>query len=294
MGAKRTLFSGVILSVLLAAILLSGIGFSACPSGYYPDPTDANCKAGKPYSVQVNTKNIGDGKIEIKVDILNIAGSSTIGVSSRTNYVVPFFSYSDGSKVQLGDYSLEPASSSVKLGSCNSYPLAPGESATFTTVAYFKPSQEGREIVVSADNINWLVLPEYPKCTISAQGSETKVGEKRFTFSYSFGAPRACSAEGASCDGSVCCAGLYCAQSKLCETIPGEQPRQGSSATTASGQSKTSGDSNSGSGISNALVLGILLGIVVLGAAAYFLFFRGKSGDGAEINHAHSAHKKRR
>ncbi len=289
MGAKKEHFSCVILSVLLAAVLLSGIGFSACPSGYYPDPTDANCKAGKPYSVQVNTRNVGDGKIEIRIDILNIASSSTIGISSRTNYVVPFFSYSDGSKVQLGDYSLEPASSSVKFGSCNSYPLAPGESATFTTVAYFKPSQEGREIVVSADNINWLVLPEYPKCAITAQGSETKVGEKRFTFSYSFGAPRACSAEGASCEGSVCCVGLYCAQSKLCETIPEEKPRQGSSATNVSGRPEIS--VNSGSGISNALVLGILLGLVILGASVYFLFFRGKSGYDDEIN---NAHKKRR
>lgn len=292
MGAKEAVFTGAILSFLAILLVIQG-GFSACPSGYYPDPNDANCKAGKPYSVQVNTRNIGDGKIEVTLGIFNTAEKATLGISSSSDYVVPLFAYSDGSRVQLGDYTREGTTSSVKLGSCAIYPVAPGESLTFTTVAYFKPSQEGREIVVSADNINWLVLPEYPKCTIAAQGRETKAGEKKFTFSYSFGAPRACSAEKASCDGSVCCDGLYCAQNKICEIIPAqEQQENAGSGIKPSGETKTSGSEGSGQGISNALVLGILLGLVLVGAAAYFLFFRGKSEGGSEINHAHSKNRK--
>lgn len=278
---------------LFAAILLLGAGFSECPVGYYPDPSDSNCKQGVPYSVSITHKNLGGGRVQFDIRILNVAQTTPIGITSSSEFVVPAFHYSDGSKVQLGDYSRETTVSSIAKGGCGAYPLSPGDSVTFSTVTIFKPNQDGREITASADVINWMTLPAYPTCSpISAQGRENRAGSDKFVFKYGLGEPATCSAEGASCVGKVCCEGLYCNAAGACAKIEsGASAEGGSPEGTGAQTSGSSAGSGTGSLLSNPLVLGILLGVVVVGAIAYFGFFnRGKDG-GERVKH-HQGHRK--
>ncbi|MFH0961568.1 MAG: hypothetical protein V1820_02695 [archaeon] len=273
--------------VVLAALLVAvPAGFSACPVGTYPDSDDSDCKEGVPYSVSVAHRNLGSGRMQFDITITNIAQRSVIGITSSSEHVVPAFYYSDGSKVQLGDYSRETTTASIAKGGCGIYPVYPGESVTFSTVSVFKPGQDGKALTASADIINWMVLPAYPTCSpIGAQGRENRAGTDKFVFRYeNAGSSEAsCSAEGTSCVGKVCCEGLYCNSAGACAKITSGSPSAGDSGdgpgSPAGSRSGNPAWNGTGSLISNPVVLGMLLGVVVLGAVAYFVFIRGKNGE---------------
>lgn len=255
--AKSFAVAAAVLAVFAISLLPAGWSEGPCPSGYYPDPDASNCKLGVPYSLSVAHQYGAPGKMSFMIRVENVASWATVGISSSSDYVTPIFYYSDGGKVQLGDYMREGSSSSAPLGSCASYSLGPGESVIFTTNVSFKPNQDGRGMTASADNMNWAVLSS--GCAIVAQGRATKVGTDSFAYTYnSVPVPSQCAGEGQYC--GECCPGLSC-QGGVCAAAAG--PSEEISAPEAGG--KPAG------GISMGLILGSLVGLVVVGGIAFFV-----------------------
>ncbi len=286
----------VALAAILAALsFLAAPAFSAdaCPSGRYPDPDASNCVAGSPYLISLSHtySDATSGKLDFIVKVTNRA-KSPLGISSSNDgYIVPIFTYSDGAKVDIGQWTKAvDRAYTTGASACGYYVMQPGSSLSFKTAVSFNPNQNAKQMKAAADNVIWALFPAYPQCSpVLAQAKDYGAGSDEFTYySTPAGAPAQCAGSGAACTAiSGCCPGLECSQGACAApaaAAPGN-PQEPAYTPTTSGQ-QTRGSSGS----AGLILGGVIVAVVVGGAAYYFLSMRKNKDEEAErLQH----HKKR-